>query len=134
MPNESKTQGTILAEEITRDRTFADEWERTALARVVAAQLIEYRADHNLSQRKLGEFIGMKQPYIARLESGEHNPDIETLIRISRALGIEFMIDIAPERASRKLVTRSVAKEQAAVAGGAVIAAAARKGRRRRAA
>jgi transcriptional regulator with XRE-family HTH domain len=134
MLENSKTQGMIIAEETTRDRAFADEWERTALARVVAAQLIEYRADHSLSQRKLGERLDMKQPQIARLESGEHNPDIDTLIRISRGLGIEFVLDIAPAAtATRRLVKRAVALEQAE-AGGVVLAAATRQGYRRRSA
>jgi transcriptional regulator with XRE-family HTH domain len=137
MLNENKTHGTIIAEESARDPEFAQEWERTAVARLVAEQLIEYRADHKLSQKKLGELIGMKQPYITRLESGEHNPDIETLIKISRALGIEFLIDIAPrEQATRKLVKKGVVEAYAAVDGArtAVVAAAARHGRRRAAA
>jgi transcriptional regulator with XRE-family HTH domain len=136
MPNGNKTHGTIIAEESVRDPEFAQEWERTAVARLVAAQLIEYRADHKLSQKKLGELIGMKQPYITRLESGEHNPDIETLIKISRALGIEFLIDIAPrEQATRKLVKKRVVDDYAAADGHtAVVAAAARHGRRRAAA
>jgi transcriptional regulator with XRE-family HTH domain len=135
MPKNSKTQGMIIAEEATRDRAFADEWERTALARVVAAQLIEYRADHGLSQKKLGERIDMKQPQVARLESGEHNPDIETLIRISRGLGIEFVVDIAPiATAKRKLVKPAVAREQAEVNGVVFAAAARRRVTRRRSA
>jgi transcriptional regulator with XRE-family HTH domain len=130
----NKTHGMIIAEESVGDPDFAQEWERTAVARLVAAQLIEYRADHKLSQKKLGELIGMKQPYITRLESGEHNPDIETLIKISRALGIEFVIDIAPrEQATRKLVKKRVVEARAAADGQtAVVAAAARSGRRRR--
>ncbi|MBV8162296.1 MAG: helix-turn-helix transcriptional regulator, partial [Acidimicrobiia bacterium] len=41
---------------------------------------------------------GMRQPHIARLEAGEHEPSLTTLARLSRALGIEFHIDITPER------------------------------------
>jgi transcriptional regulator with XRE-family HTH domain len=134
MRNGTKTHGTIIAEEIARDPEFAQEWERTAVARLVAAQLIEYRADNKLSQKKLGELIGMKQPYITRLESGEHNPDIETLIKISRALGIEFLIDIAPERATRKLVRKGVVEAHAAADGRTAVVTAAASQRRHRAA
>jgi hypothetical protein len=45
--------------------------------------------------------------------AGESNPDLETLVNISRALGIEFVIDIAPATKSPKLVTRKVATEHA---------------------
>jgi transcriptional regulator with XRE-family HTH domain len=38
----------------------------------------------------------MKQPQVARLELGEVNPSIETLMRVSAQLGIEFTIDVRP--------------------------------------
>lgn len=71
-------------------------WERTALARAVALAIIRYRAEHNLSQRDLAQRLGMKQPQVARLELGEVNPSIETLMRISAQLSIEFTIDVRP--------------------------------------
>jgi methylglyoxal synthase len=45
---------------------------------------------------------------VTKLESGEHNPDVDTLVRISRATGLEFAIDIAPANRTPKLVTRKV--------------------------
>jgi ribosome-binding protein aMBF1 (putative translation factor) len=104
---------TLIAEEMARDPEFREEWERTALARLVAAQLIKYRAVNKLSQRALGERLGKKQPYVARLEAGDTNPDLETLVNISRALGIEFVIDIAPAAKTPTLVTEKVAAEHA---------------------
>jgi len=103
----------LLAEEMARDPDFREEWEQTALARLVAVQLIKYRATNKLSQRALAEKLGKKQPYVARLEAGETNPDLETLVNISRALGIEFVIDIAPAAKTPELVTREVAAEHA---------------------
>jgi ribosome-binding protein aMBF1 (putative translation factor) len=103
----------LLAEEMARDPDFREEWEQTALARLVAVQLIKYRAANELSQRALAEKLGKKQPYVARLEAGETNPDLETLVNISRALGIEFVIDIAPAAKTPELVTREVAAEHA---------------------
>jgi ribosome-binding protein aMBF1 (putative translation factor) len=103
----------LLAEEMARDPDFREEWEQTALARLVAVQLIKYRAANQLSQRALAEKLGKKQPYVARLEAGETNPDLETLVNISCALGIEFVIDIAPAAKTPELVTREVAAEHA---------------------
>jgi ribosome-binding protein aMBF1 (putative translation factor) len=107
----TKSFEAVIAEEMARDPEFREEWERTALARLVAAQLIKYRATNKLSQRALAERLGKKQPYVARLESGETNPDLETLVNISRALGIEFVIDIAPAAKTPTLVTKEVASE-----------------------
>ncbi len=38
----------------------------------------------------------MKQPAVARLEAGEHNPSFDTLARLSSVLGIEFHIAVTP--------------------------------------
>ena len=70
--------------------------ERTAVARAVAVRLVEYRAEHALSQTALARQLGMKQPAVARLEAGEHNPSFDTLARLSSSLGIEFHIAVTP--------------------------------------
>ena len=108
-----KSHDTVVAEETSRDPGFREEWEQTALARLVAAQLIKYRATNKLSQRALAEQLGKKQPFVARLEAGETNPDLETLVNISRALGIEFVIDIAPAAKTPELVPKEIAAEHA---------------------
>jgi ribosome-binding protein aMBF1 (putative translation factor) len=83
--------------EALKDEGFRREWERTALARAVAIRLVEYRAEHGLSQRALAAKLSMKQPAIARLEAGDHTPSIETLVRLSRGLGMRFRLEITPE-------------------------------------
>jgi transcriptional regulator with XRE-family HTH domain len=47
--------------------------------------------------------LGMQQPAIARLEAGDHNPSIETLVRLSRGLGIDLHIYITPEHVGVEL-------------------------------
>lgn len=94
--SDMKTADEVLAEDL-KDPKFREEWERTALARALANQVVAYRAKHGLTQRQLADRVGMKQPAIARLETGEHEPTLTTLARLSRGLGIEFRIDITPE-------------------------------------
>lgn len=115
-----KTHGELVAQEITHDPDFRAEWQRLAVAREVAAELIRYRADNNLSQRVLAERLGVSQPRIAKLESGEHNPDVDTLVNISRATGLEFVIDITPSARTPKLVTKAVRDRGATYAAGDV--------------
>jgi len=69
----------------------ADE-DRAALADFVSLQIVKYRADHGLSQRQLGELLGIAQANVARLEAGDHEPSFATLAHISRTLGLEFQI------------------------------------------
>lgn len=104
----TKTFEEVLAAEFERDPEFRRDWERTALARAVATEIIRYRSAHKLSQRGLAKILGVKQPFVARLESGETNPQLETLMNISRATGIEFVISIAPSTQAPRLVSRRV--------------------------
>jgi ribosome-binding protein aMBF1 (putative translation factor) len=94
--SEMKTNDELIAEELRTDPEFRTEWERTALARSVAVAIVRYRAEQDLSQRELAQRLGMKQPQVARLERGEVNPSIETLMRLAGELRIEFTIDIKP--------------------------------------
>lgn len=94
--DELKGSDAVLDESL-RDPEFRKEWDETALARAVAVKLVEYRAQHEMTQTALAHKLGMKQPAVARLESGDHNPSIETLGRLARALGVEFHIDVTPE-------------------------------------
>ena len=86
----------VLARRL-RDPAFRAEWERTAVARAVATRVIAYRAEHGITQTELARRLGMKQPAVARLEAGEHNPSLETLARLSSALGIDFHIHVTPD-------------------------------------
>ncbi|WP_217913849.1 helix-turn-helix transcriptional regulator [Miltoncostaea marina] len=104
--DELKTQGELLAEELAGDPEFRREWERLALARAVGAEVVRFRADHELSQRELAKRLGMRQPQVARLENGEHNPSHETLVLLASRLGMEFNISIAPADRKPVLLTK----------------------------
>ena len=101
-----QTNDELIAEQFHTDPEFRAEWERTALARAVALAIVRYRAGHDLSQRELAERLRMKQPQVARLELGEVNPSMETLMRVSAHLGIEFTIDVLPAGAPVHNVTK----------------------------
>jgi ribosome-binding protein aMBF1 (putative translation factor) len=92
----------VLAEEL-RDPEFRAEWERTALARWLAVEVAHYRAEHGLSQRQLAERLGVHQSDVARMETGEHTPSLDRLVRIVGGLDIELMIDIRPEKKAARL-------------------------------
>jgi transcriptional regulator with XRE-family HTH domain len=109
--SEMKTNDELIAEELRPDPEFRAEWERTALARAVAVAVVRYRAEHDLSQRELAGRLGIKQPQVARLELGEVNPSMQTLMRISAQLGLEFTIDVRPLGAPARNVTKRAQQE-----------------------
>lgn len=101
-----KTHEELLAYQLASDPVFAREWERTAVARAVAIEVVRHRAEQEITQTELGRRLEMSQPQVARIESGEHNPSVETMIRLVRGLGIELALDFAPAKKSkRELVT-----------------------------
>lgn len=110
----------LLEDEQAGSGEFRSEWLRLAPARQFAAMLVGYRADHSLSQRELAEKLGVSQPRVARMESGEQNPDFETIMGAVGALGTEFVVDVAPAGAETCLVTKSARKDGSVVAHGDV--------------
>jgi len=109
--SDMKTNDELIADELPTDPEFRAVWERTALARAVAVAIVRYRAENDLSQRELADRLGMKQPQVARLEIGEVNPGMDTLMRISSRLGIEFTIDVRPAGAPARNVTKRAQTE-----------------------
>jgi DNA-binding XRE family transcriptional regulator len=83
-----------VIEEHRTDPEFRCEWDRGAFAREVAVRVVRYRSEHRLTQSRLAEVIGTTQSVIARLETGEHVPSLQTLAKVSAATGIEFHLDV----------------------------------------
>ena len=50
-------------------------------------ELIRARTEQGISQKKLEELSGVKQPVIARMEKGTTNPQINTLLKVLAPLG-----------------------------------------------
>lgn len=113
MAASEKAFDALVAEEQLADPSFRAEWQRLAPAREFAATLLRYRAEHGLSQRALALTLGVSQPRVVKLESGEHNPEIDTIINVVRSLGIEFALDVAPAGQVPILVTARARKRGA---------------------
>jgi DNA-binding XRE family transcriptional regulator len=77
------------------DPAFRAEYEALDDEYTLIRQLIDLRIQRGLSQRQLAERAGMKQPSIARLESGR-TANLLTLRRIADALDADVRISIEP--------------------------------------
>ena len=53
----------------------------------IIGELIKARQEKGISQKKLEERSGVKQPVIARMEKGYTSPQIDTLIKLLVPLG-----------------------------------------------
>ncbi|HUY48888.1 MAG TPA: helix-turn-helix transcriptional regulator [Streptosporangiaceae bacterium] len=92
--SELRTAAEIHERSMRDNSGYRREIERTQLANDVAIKVIRYRTDHGLSQAALARMLGMRQPHIARLEAGDHEPSVATLARLADVLGLDFSLDI----------------------------------------
>jgi predicted transcriptional regulator len=65
----------------------AEEIAESDLRVAIIGELIKARQDKNISQRELEKLSGVKQPIISRMEAGETNPQIDTVLRVLAPLG-----------------------------------------------
>lgn len=53
----------------------------------IIGELIKARQEKRISQKKLEELSGVKQPIIARMERGITSPQLETILKVLTPLG-----------------------------------------------
>ena len=51
----------------------------------------KYRKIKNITQKELGETIGISNTYLSDIETGRTNPSIKTLKKIAKGLEINYM-------------------------------------------
>ena len=62
----------------------------------IVGKLIEAREQKGITQKRLAEMSGLKQPAIARLERMQATPQIDTLFRVLKPLG--YTLEIVPDK------------------------------------
>lgn len=60
------------------------------IAKIIGQRIRNYRIQKGLSQEKLAELSGCHSTYIGQLERGEKNATLESIERITSALGISL--------------------------------------------
>ncbi|MDR3050072.1 MAG: helix-turn-helix domain-containing protein [Elusimicrobiota bacterium] len=79
--------------------TFEDTWNDSKFFTKEEKQLMEFEADiieslikareaKGMTQSELAQLSGMKQPALARIETQKSSPQIDTLFKILRPLGL----------------------------------------------
>jgi DNA-binding XRE family transcriptional regulator len=71
--------------------TATEQAEIKLNAQILCA-LIDARNKKQISQKKLEEMSGVRQPLIARIEKGKTDPQITTLLRILDPLGMTLAV------------------------------------------
>lgn len=82
--------------------------ERTELNKKIGQNIRKYRLKIDISQENLAMSAGLYPAYLGRLERGEKCPTIDTLYKISCALGITIneLFVLIPKSTHRQLIIR----------------------------
>lgn len=85
------------------------EREECRMQAEIMKELVKRRRKMGISQRKLGEMTGVTRSAIARLETGQTSPTLETMMKILVPLGKTLiMADYTPEVTPTKTQTPPV--------------------------
>ncbi|MYE32126.1 MAG: helix-turn-helix transcriptional regulator [Chloroflexi bacterium] len=88
-----ETHDVVRERLLSEHPAIREEYERLRPRYEVIAKLISARHELNLTQAQLAERMGPTQNTISRLESGESNPRLDTLVRAAHALGRDLTIE-----------------------------------------
>lgn len=85
-------------EDFRREFFTPEENAESDLRVAIIGELIKARQELGISQKKLEELSGVKQPIIARMEKGSTSPQVSTLLKVLAPLGKTLaVVPIKPE-------------------------------------
>ncbi|MBR4545523.1 MAG: helix-turn-helix transcriptional regulator [Oscillibacter sp.] len=74
-------------EELRKQLYTPEEIAASNLRVALIGELIQARRERGISQKKLEELSGVKQPIIARMEKGSTSPQLDTVLKVLAPLG-----------------------------------------------
>jgi DNA-binding XRE family transcriptional regulator len=74
-------------DEVAHDLLTPEERAASAVRVAMRIEISTARKERGLTQKKLEELSGVKQPIIARMERGSTSPQLETVLKVLAALG-----------------------------------------------
>jgi len=93
------------------DEETKQEFELSNILVDIACKIINYRLDNDMTQKDLADKLDITQAMVSKLESGEYNPSIEFLFKISKKLGWKFELTFE-ENHIDGLIQYNIEKEQ----------------------
>lgn len=74
-------------EDVQKELFTTEEIRESNLRVALISEIIKARQEQGISQKKLEELSGVKQPVIARMETGQTNPQLDTVLKLLAPLG-----------------------------------------------
>ena len=83
--------------------TERDEYEYELRMDVLGRMIKTARQERNLTQRQLGELVGVQKSQISKLESSTNSATIDTIIKVFKALKADINFNVKLEKHFIKL-------------------------------
>lgn len=74
-------------EDVRKEIFTPEEIAESDLRVALIGEFIKARQEKGISQKKLEELSGVKQPIIARMEKGNTSPQLDTMLKVLAPLG-----------------------------------------------
>ena len=74
-------------DELEKEIFTSEEIAESRLRVALISELIKARQEQGISQKRLEELSGVKQPIISRMEKGSTSPQLETFLKVLAPLG-----------------------------------------------
>lgn len=74
-----------------------DRFELDDILYDISMRIFNYRTENNLSQKELANKLEVTQAMVSKLESGQYNPSIEQLWKISKKINLKFTVSLDPK-------------------------------------
>lgn len=78
--------------DVEKELFTPEEIAESHLKAQLVGELINARDEQGLTQRQLEEISGVKQPVIARIETGKSSPTLDTVMKLLYPLGKKLVI------------------------------------------
>ena len=76
-----------MKDDLLKNAQFKSEHDKLKPRYDAIEQIIRKRKEQNMTQAELARRVGTQKSNISRLESGNYNPSLDFLIKVSDALG-----------------------------------------------
>ena len=87
-------------QDVQKELFTEQEIEEAKIEAEILEVFVEARKKKLITQKQLEELCGIKQPMIARIESGETTPRIDTLIKLLLPLG--YTLKVVPRKDNKR--------------------------------
>ncbi len=75
---------------------FKEEWDELEPEYQIIKAMLSSRAEKSMTQKQLADITGIPQADISRLENGNANPSLRTLVRLADGMGMKLKLEFVP--------------------------------------